>query len=191
VDAVGRRQLTGVCLLILADVAFVGALIFSYFYLRGLNTSNAWLSDGAATAPIWVGWAIAAALVVSAGFFRWALAGLRKGNLDRLVSGIGVAVVIVLLDAAAQVVQIMSFSFKPDANAYASSVYTLAGANLFHLVLTGLVGLGVWNRARIGKYTAADPWQVHIIAIWWVWIAVAGIGGALTTSFIASPNIGS
>jgi heme/copper-type cytochrome/quinol oxidase subunit 3 len=100
-------------------------------------------------------------------------------------------VVIVLLDAAAQVVQIMSFSFKPDANAYASSVYTLAGANLFHLVLTGLVGLGVWNRARIGKYTAADPWQVHIIAIWWVWIAVAGIGGALTTSFIASPNIGS
>jgi heme/copper-type cytochrome/quinol oxidase subunit 3 len=119
------------------------------------------------------------------------LAGLGKGNLCRLVSGIGVAVVIVLLDAAAQVVQIMSFSFKPDANAYASSVYTLAGANLFHLVLTGLVGLGVWNRARIGKYTAADPWQVHIIAIWWVWIAVAGIGGALTTSFIASPNIGS
>jgi heme/copper-type cytochrome/quinol oxidase subunit 3 len=189
-DVVGRRQLTGVGLLILADVSFVAALIFSWFYLRGLNTSKAWLTNGAGTAPIWVGWAIAAALVVSAWFFRWGLAGLRNGRQGRLVLGLGVALLITVADAVAQVIQIVSFSFKPDANAYASSLYTLAGANLFHLVLTAFIGLGVWNRSRLGKYTASSHWQVDIVAVWWMWIALAGLAGALTTSFIASPNLG-
>ena len=49
-DLIGRRWRTGVRLLIFADASFVAALLFSYFYLRGLNTENAWLHPGQATA---------------------------------------------------------------------------------------------------------------------------------------------
>jgi heme/copper-type cytochrome/quinol oxidase subunit 3 len=190
VDTVGRRWRTGVVLIIVADVAFVGALIFSYFYLRGLNTQASWVTKGSPTASIWVGWVIAAILIASAWSYRWGLSGLRTDNITRLASGVGVAVLLVVADGVAQIIQMVSFAFKPDANAYASSIYTLAGANLFHLLLTLFLGIGLWNRTRIGKYSAADGWQVEIISIWWTWIAIAAVASAVTTSFIASPNVG-
>lgn len=190
IGTVGRRWRTGVLLLILADVAFVVALIFSYFYLRGLNTESSWVTAGAKTAAIWVGWAIAVVLVLSAVSFRWGVDGIRAANSKRLVTGAGVAVLLVLIDTVLQVIQLASFPFDPSANAYASSVYTLAGANLFHLLLTLFLGIGLWNRSRLGRYSAQDFWQVDIIGIWFTWIAVAALGSALATSFIASPNVG-
>ncbi len=189
-DTVGRRWRTGVLLIILADVAFVVALIFSYFYLRGLNTEGAWLTKGGQTASIWVSWAVAGGLVLAALAYRAGVAGIRADNRSRLVLGTGIAVLLVLADSVAQIVQIAALPFKPDANAYASSIYTIAGANLFHLLLTLFIGAGIWNRSRLGKYSRADYWQVDIVAIWYVWVAVAALGGALTTSFIASPNVG-
>lgn len=189
VDTVGRRWRSGVLLLILADVAFVVGLIFSYFYLRGLNTSGQWLTEGGKTASIWVSWAVAGGLVLSAGAYRWGLLGIRSANTTRLVSGMAVALTLIVLDTVGQVMQMTSFPFKPDANAYASSVYTLAGANLFHLLLTLFLAIGMWNRSRLGKYTQESRWQVEIVGIWFVWIAVAALGGALATSFIASPNV--
>src|SRR5579875_2357959 len=74
---VGRRWQTGVLLLILADVSFVAALLFSYLYLRGLNTGKAWLMPKQEIATIWVGWLIAGILVLSAIVYRLGLAGVR------------------------------------------------------------------------------------------------------------------
>ena len=59
-DLIGRRWRTGTLLLILADAAFVAALVFSYLYLRGLNTEKAWLAPKQHIAPIWFSWLIAA-----------------------------------------------------------------------------------------------------------------------------------
>lgn len=189
VGTLGRRWRTGVLLLMLADVAFVVSLIFSYFYLRGLNTEGEWVTAGSKTASIWAGWAIAAVLVLSALAYRWGLDGIRAANQTRLVTGMAVAVGLVLIDGVAQIIQLASFPFRPDASAYASSVYTLAGANLFHLLLTLFLGIGLWNRSRLGMYSARDFWQVDIVGIWFGWIAVAALGSALATSFIASPNV--
>jgi heme/copper-type cytochrome/quinol oxidase subunit 3 len=188
VDTVGRRWRTGVVLLMVADVAFVASLVFTYFYLRGLNTQGAWFPKGASVAPIWVGWAIAAALVASAATYRWGEIGMRAGNDSRLIAGAGVAVLLVLADAVAQVAQLVTFSFGLADGSYASSVYVLAGANLFHLLFTLFLGVGLWNRARLHKYSVDNDWQVRIIGIWWSWIAVASVIGAITTSFVASPN---
>jgi heme/copper-type cytochrome/quinol oxidase subunit 3 len=188
-DVVGARWRMGVILIIVADAAFVASLVFSYFYLRGLNTQGGWLPKGSSTATIWVGWAIAAGLVLSAAAYNWGQAGLRTGNAGRLVLGAGIAVVLVVADTAGQFVQIFTFPFRVDSGAYASSVYVLAGANLFHLLLTLFIGVGLWNRARLHKYKAPGDWQVRVVGIWWTWIAGAALLSAFTTSFITSPHI--
>jgi len=99
-------------------------------------------------------------------------------------------VLLLVVVAVGQVVQIASFPFAIAASAYASAMYLLAGANLFHVVLTLFLGVSMWNRGRLGRYTATENWQVGIVSLWWAWVAIAATLSALTTSFIASPTIG-
>ena len=188
-DKVGRRWRTGVLLLILADASFVVALLFSYFYLRGLNTEKAWLLHGQPTASIALGWALAGGAVLSAVLYRWAYQGIRGGSAARLVSGVALALVVLLATTVAQVVQLTTFPFGLKSSAYSSAMFTLGGANLFHLLLTLFLGVAMWNRGRRRLYDAGNTWQVQLVGIWWTWIALAAVLSALTTSFIASPNI--
>jgi heme/copper-type cytochrome/quinol oxidase subunit 3 len=189
VDVVGARWRTGVILIIVADAAFVASLVFTYFYLRGLNTQNGWLPKGSATAAIWVSWAIAGGLVLSAAAYRWGQVGFMAGHSRRLVIGSAVAVAVLLADIVGQIIQIATLPFRVDSGSYASCVFALAGANLFHLLITLFVGIGLWNRSRLGLYTLASHWQVRVVGIWWTWIAAAAILSAFTTSFITSPHV--
>lgn len=188
VNTVGRRWRSGVLLIILADASFVAALLFTYFYLRGLNTEGSWIPPKSFTAPIWVGWAIALGLVLSAAAYRWGELGIRRGDQRRLQTGTTVALLLLVADIVGQVVQLSTFPFRTYTGSYASTVIALAGANLFHLLLTLFIGVGLWNRTRLGKYHATEHWQVRLGRIWWVWVAAAAVATALTTSFVASPR---
>ncbi len=189
-DTVGRRWRTGVLLLIVADAAFLFSLVFSYFYLRGLNTGGHWFGPHAHAAPIWVAWAIAAVVVASAAAYRWGLLGVQSGNVGRLGTGVGIAILLLLLDVVAQVVQMVALPFGIGHNAYSSSVYVLSGANLFHLLLTLFIGVGIWNRTRVGLYSKGNEWQVRVAGIWWGWVALSAVIGAVPLSFISTPGVG-
>jgi heme/copper-type cytochrome/quinol oxidase subunit 3 len=189
-DLIGRRWRTGVRLLIFADASFVAALLFTYFYLRGIDTENAWLHPGQPTASIAVGWLIAAGVVLSAAVFRWAQRGIETGAESRFVGGALLALVVLFVDLVGQVLQLMNFPFGVQDSAYSSSMYVLAGANLVHLLLTAFLGLAMWNRGRLHIYTAESNWQVRLVGLWWSWVALAAVLAAFTTSFIASPAIG-
>jgi heme/copper-type cytochrome/quinol oxidase subunit 3 len=184
---VGRRWQTGVLLLILADVSFVAAMLFSYLYLRGLNTAHAWLAPKQEIAPIWVGWLIAGVLVLSAIAYRVGLAGVRSGSTGRLVAFAGLGVVLLLADFAAQIGQLVTLPFGITDSAYSSEIYALGGANLFHLLITLFLGIGVWNRTRRGLYSRDDARQVQMVGLWWTWVGVAAVATALVTSFVTSP----
>jgi heme/copper-type cytochrome/quinol oxidase subunit 3 len=188
-DVVGARWRMGVILIIVADAAFVASLVFTYFYLRGLNTEGGWLPKGSPTAAIWVSWVIAGGLVLSAALYRWGQAGQIAGKRGQLIAGAGVAVAVVLADTVGQIIQLATFPFRVDSGSYASTVFVLSGANLFHLLITLFVGFGLWNRARLGRYSTPGSWQVRVVGMWWTWIAAAAIISAFTTSFIASPHI--
>jgi heme/copper-type cytochrome/quinol oxidase subunit 3 len=187
-DLVGRRWRTGTLLLILADAAFVAALIFSYLYLRGLNTEKAWLAPKQDTAAIWFSWLITAVIALSAIVYRFALTGIRAGKEVRLVTGSVFALAIVLVAGVLQFVQLASFPFGVATSAYSSSMYVIASANLFHILLTAFLGLAMWNRSRRHIYSAESSWQVEVVGLWWTWIALAAIGVSFVTSFITSPR---
>jgi heme/copper-type cytochrome/quinol oxidase subunit 3 len=187
-DLIGRRWRTGVLLLIVADAAFVASLVFSYFYLRGLNTEKAWLASGQHSAAIWLGWVIGGGLALSAVVFHRAETYIRAGQEARFVTGAAAALLLLVVDAVIQIVQLVSLPFGVGTSAYSSSIYTMAGANLFHLLLTIFLGIAMVNRGRAHIYSATSNWQVRLVGIWWTWIAAAGILTAFATSFIASPN---
>ncbi len=187
-DVIGRRWRTGLLLLIVADGAFVASLIFSYLYLRGLNTEKAWLAAGQQTAAIWVAWLISGLLAVSALIFRWGQQGIQAGSERRLLTGATFALLVLIADAVIQVIQLVQFPFGIDTSAYSSTIYTMAGANLFHLLLTIFLGIAMVNRTRAHIYSDTSNWQVRLVGVWWTWIALAAIASALATSFIASPN---
>ncbi|PZS18876.1 MAG: hypothetical protein DLM57_05080 [Pseudonocardiales bacterium] len=188
-DAVGRRWRLGVVLFIFADAAFVASLVFTYFYLRGLNTDSGWFPDGAASTPIWIGWTIAAGTVLSAAAYRWGHSGIRAGKEERLVLGAGLAVLVVLVVVVGQLIQLATFPFGVADSSYGSTTYVLGAANMFHLLITLFVGLGIVNRGRLHKFSSTNNWQVQIIGLWWTWVAAAAVLSAFTTSFVASPNL--
>lgn len=189
VDSVGRRWRLGVLLLIFADMSFVASMVFTYFYLRGLDTEGGWLPDGAKYATIWVGWALAGGTVLSALAYRRGQIGIQTGDERRLVGGVGIAILVIIATGVAQVFQLVSFPFGIEDGAYASTTFLLAAANLFHLALTLFIGFGIWNRGRLRKYTSTNNWQVRLVGYWWTWIAVASVLSAFTTSFVTSPHL--
>jgi hypothetical protein len=46
----------------------------------------------------------------------------------------------------------------------------------------------MWNRSRRRIYSGESNWQVHVVGLWWTWVAFAAIAVSFTTSFVASPN---
>lgn len=187
-DLIGRRWRTGTLLLILADGAFVAAMIFAYFYLRGLNTERAWVAPKQDIAAIWFGWVISGVIVVSALVYRFALQSLKGGSAFRFVTGAALALAAVLVAAVLQFVQLATFPFGVETSAYSSCMYVLAGANLFHLLITAFLGLAMWNRGRRNLYNADRTWQVEIVGLWWLWITLASIAVSFVTSFVTSPR---
>ncbi|MEO7059381.1 MAG: cytochrome c oxidase subunit 3 [Lapillicoccus sp.] len=184
-EVVGDRQKLGVILLIVGDVAFVLSLVFTYLYLRGLDTNSGWIPADATwhVASAGFGWVIAAVMALSWAAYRWAETGAAEGA--RLKLGLLVATLLLVVDLVLQVSQMLNAGFRADDGAYASSWMALSGYHVFHLLLTLFIGIGVWNRARLGKFVT-DRWHVRLVGYWWTWVAVSAVITAATTSLTAA-----
>lgn len=182
-ETIGRRDKMGVVFLIFADLIFVLSLIFSYFYLRALNTTGHWIPSNSHTAKEWQGWVVSLLAVLSLLAFWSGLVGVRKGNQAKLVAGMGLAFLLIVADLVAQVWQWANFPFVTTTGGYASAMILLAGANCFHLGITTFLGLGMFNRSRKGRYTKDDHWHVSVVGLWWTWVAFASVMVSVTTLF--------
>src|SRR5689334_13395307 len=118
---VGARQLCGV-----ASFFFI-SFVFAYFYLRSLDSNNSW-RIGRVSTPVGWGVAIVVVLIVSALALR--VAATRP---ERTVSLGALAVVLVLLSIALQVITWTTLGFGAASGAYAS-VYI--GWTAFYAVFT-------------------------------------------------------
>lgn len=188
-DVVGDRDRLGVMLLIVADIAFVFSLSFSYLYLRGLNTNSAWLTEETTIASQSSIWSITALILFAGLCFNWGLRGIKDGNNSRLLLGSLMAWVSSLLGLVWQFWQFNSAPyFVPATSGYTSMLIALAVGNMIHLILTTFVGLGIWNRTRLGLFTKSHHWHVRIVGIWFAWICISTVLTSLLTLLVNAPG---
>ncbi len=183
---VGRRERLGVRLLIVADGAFVAGMIFSYFYLRGLNANGGWVPKGGHTLAASSGWIVALPLVVAAVVHK-------LGTKSRSSASAGIVLLAMLVGLYLQWHQLatMPFIAKDDGGrhffegAYASNWVVLGGANMFHYIIGTFLALGLFiRRSRANVDPTLEYWRQLTASSWFTWIAVSGVLCAITTGII-------
>ncbi len=177
----GSRWMTGAVLLMVADASFVVALSFSYLYLWAVDTEHAFHPAKATTASLWWPWAIAAVMLVSLAGYRYGMGEHKPTRFGFLTGGL-VAVLGIVVALVLNIVQMATFPFSVMDNAYSSAVFVLAGANVFHLLITLFLGIGVLNRVRHRLTHGRRDWHLRIVGIWWGWVCGAAVISALTVS---------
>ncbi len=178
-EAAGRMNKLGVILLIVGDGTFVLSLVFTYLYLRGLDTEHQWLAKGQpGSVSLAFTWVIAAVAIVSLVAYRWGEGGRDRARLNL---GVGAAVLVAVVDMVLQIVQMITAGFTPRDGAYQSAWMALSGYHVVHLLITLFIGIAVLNRSRLGRFDT-NRWQVRLVGYWWTWMAVTAVIIAATTS---------
>ena len=187
-EVVGRRERLGVRLLIVADGAFLFGMVFTYFYLRNLNTNGGWLPHGVKHFSAGSGWMVAIPFVISALAHRF---GLIRQELARLTSLISLLALLVGLYLQWHQMAHMPFIVHDDAGvssfsgAYASCWMIFAGAGIFHYLVGGFIALGlVLRHGRAHVDPTLEIWRQRTAGSWFTWIAIAGVISALVTSIV-------
>jgi heme/copper-type cytochrome/quinol oxidase subunit 3 len=184
----GRRERLGVRLLIVADGSFLFSMIFSYFYLRNLNNNNAWLPKGVHHYSTASAWLVAAPFIVAAIFHR-------MGQTSRQTRALTSIVVVLVLIAGMyyQIHQMTKMPFiihddsgRPSFNgAYATNWVLMAGAGVFHYVLSLFIGLGIMIRNKTTNVSAElELWRQRVAQSWFTWCAIAAILTAISLSIV-------
>ena len=180
IEPAGQMRRLGVFLVILGDSTFVLSLVFTYLYLRSLNTEGEWLAtDQPGAVSTGFSWVIGVVAVLSWLVYHWAQDDRREMSVLR--AGVLIAWVIALVDLGLQLAQMIGAGFTPRDGAYQSAWMALAGYHVVHLLLTLFVGAGILVRAAKGRFDH-DRWHVRLVGYWWTWMAVSAILITATTS---------
>ena len=183
---VGRRERLGVRLLIVADGAFVAGMIFSYFYLRGLNANGAWVPKGGHTLAASTGWIVTIPLIIAAIVHKMGAKSRNSGTA-------AIVLLAMLVGGYLQYRQLatMPFIAKDDGGrhffegAYASNWVLIGGANMFHYIIGTFLALGLLiRRSRAKVDPTLEYWRQLTASSWFTWIAISGVLCAITTGII-------
>jgi heme/copper-type cytochrome/quinol oxidase subunit 3 len=189
-EVIHRRQRMGVLLFLGADVVFVAAALFTYFYLRGLNTENGWLPNGVKTVGAVDTWTVAGLIIVSALLFQVARRAGDAGNASVLRAALGVALLLVVADLVVQVMQMSGASFNTTSGAYASSYFLMASYHLFHLAILTFLGLGLFIRTIKGMYAEPERRnELDLMGLVWTWTAISAALFAFALLFTGAPHL--
>jgi cytochrome c oxidase subunit 3 len=125
-----------VILLVCIEGTMLVLLTLSYFYLRGRMTP--WPVQPIPRGLAWVGTAELGLWLVTAAPMRWASRAAVRGSLRGMRGGLVLATLPAVIAIGCRYWIIDQLPFRWDANAYASTVWTLLGAQWLH----GLTGAG-------------------------------------------------
>lgn len=182
-EEISRRDRMGVLLLIFADAAFLGALIFTWFYLRTLNQGGRWIPSDINVAESSQSWIVSGVAAASALMMYLGLTAIRNGKESQLLGWSILAFLTIAADIYLQFWALDAFPFEMKDGSYASTMFAIAATNIFHLVLTTYLGLGIVNRIRQHRYTEEDHGHVREVTYWWIWVALASIITSFATMY--------
>ncbi|WP_249010760.1 hypothetical protein [Conexibacter sp. DBS9H8] len=100
-----------------------GAFLFSYFYLRSINSHGMWHPRGAVLPQAWAGTLVMALVVISAVTQTAALARIKAGHKVTWQAGARVALTLGLIAVGLMVYQLAALPFPAGASGF-DSVYT-------------------------------------------------------------------
>jgi hypothetical protein len=133
--------------LAIGGLAFLfGCFVFTYFYLRSLNSSGRWQGSGFVAPSLWIGTTIMLLAVLSAGVHYFGLQRIKAGHkgtwqIDGLAAlGLGLAAV------AFQIYQLTDLPFPPGSSGYAS---TFTG--FYAVFLTVQLAAMVWLEMLLAR----------------------------------------
>lgn len=129
--------------LALGALTFVfGAFVFSFFYLRSVNSHGMWFPAGFHPPRQWSG-ALIMALVVSSALVQWImLQGLKAGHKAPWMAGASLALALGLAAVGVQLWQLMNEPFFPASSGFAS-VFTGGTPVLVAIVFCAMVWLEI------------------------------------------------
>lgn len=182
-EVISRRDRMGVLLLIFADAAFLGALLFTWFYLRTLNQSGNWIPQDVDVASSAQSWIVTGVAMLSAAVMYLGLSAIRKGKEGQLLTWAVIGLLTIAADLGLQFWALDAFPFEMKNGGYASTMFAMAGTNIFHLALTTYLGIGLVNRIRQHRYSEVDHGHVREVTYWWIWVAVASAITSLATMY--------
>jgi heme/copper-type cytochrome/quinol oxidase subunit 3 len=186
------KEHIAIWLFISGDAVFLLMELFYWFYLRALNTSGMWrgvacskanpCTDGlgnpithvipkanpAFTVSI-------AVLTVIAAVAIWGVekSTQRQSKRSAVSGGAVLGLVFVLAAIVVQCLQFGNLPFTTIDGTYASTFEFFMGSTLAHLFLLAFIVLGLWTRARRGRYDGGHWYQVRIIRIFATWLATS------------------
>jgi len=129
-----------------------GAFIFAFFYLQSLNSHGLWYPSGFHGPGIVLGSVIMGLIVVSAVVQTVGLVRIKAASRGAWLGAATVALVLGLTAVGLQVYQLVSLSFWPGANGFAS-VFT--GASPVYLVV--VLAVMIWLEMLIMRGRAIPP----------------------------------
>jgi heme/copper-type cytochrome/quinol oxidase subunit 3 len=138
-EAALNTSWTAVRLAIGVVTSGLGAFVFAFFYLRSINNYGLWYPKGFDGPPVGLGTVIMALIVVSAAAASLGLTRLKAGQKQPWFLAAAGALVLGVVAVAIQIAELMSLSFQPGANAFASVF--VGGSAVFALLLLGTM---VW-----------------------------------------------
>jgi len=194
-EKVAGRELVGLWLFIAGDAIVLIALLFTYLYLRGLNTANLWMPHGVHGASNVMTWLTVVVVALSA----WAVwagekttarggRGVSAAAMATLLAVVGLALTIAAIGNIPHSVNATS-GVRMVSGSYASSLMSIDISNAVHMALLVFLGLCVIIRTRKGLISQATPTHGRLIRIFWVWVLVSiGFAALITTLFVSSPK---
>ena len=143
----------GMVFLIMDESILFASLIASNFYLR--FNSPIWPPQGIDRPELLLPGIGTVLLITSSIFMAWAEAGIRKGDQNRLRTGLAISF---LLSATFLGVQLLEYSratFTPQQSVYGALFFTITGLHGLHVLIGVIANGAVQIRAR-GSFFSVD-----------------------------------
>ncbi len=163
----------GMLMLVVIELAALGALTASYFYLR--MSQSEWPPGGIPHPDVLMP-AIGTALLLCSGLPIWLTErATRTGSTDRIRTLVPLGVLLASGYLVLKAVEHLQLPYTGGSHAYGSIVWTISGYSALHVLAVLVLGGVLWALHRAGHVRGRRVVAVEAIGVYWYFVALSAI----------------